>query len=60
MFATFDGQDLHSSITAKAAALLEQVAQTHGFFDGNKRTAWYAFVVFLDLNGINLCEKSTG
>ncbi|MCX7542178.1 type II toxin-antitoxin system death-on-curing family toxin [Corynebacterium sp. P5848] len=60
VFATFGGQDLYPSLIAKAAALLEKVALIHGFFDGNKRTAWYAFVTFLDLNGINLCEESTG
>ena len=29
----------HRSITRKAAALLQSLAQNHGFVDGNKRTA---------------------
>ena len=28
------------------------IARNHPFIDGNKRTAWTALVVFLDLNGV--------
>ena len=35
----------------KAAALLHSLARNHPLVDGNKRLAWLATVVFLDLNG---------
>jgi death-on-curing protein len=38
-FMTFDGQDLYPSPLEKAAALIESVAKSHPFVDGNKRTA---------------------
>lgn len=59
-FATFASQELYETVLDKAVVLLESVASAHGFFEGNKRTAWYSFVVFLDLNGICLDEKTSG
>jgi death-on-curing protein len=50
--ATFDGVDLHSTITAKAAALAYSL--NHPFVDGNKRVAHAAMEVFLALNGVEL------
>ncbi|WP_051722141.1 MULTISPECIES: Fic family protein [Actinomycetes] len=38
----------------KAGAYLHSFATTQHFFDGNKRTAWYAAVTFLLLNGVRL------
>ncbi len=35
----------------KAAALLYSVAANHGFVDGNKRTAFYLFYLFLEKSG---------
>jgi death-on-curing family protein len=35
----------------KAAALLHSLVRNHALVDGNKRLAWLATVVFLDLNG---------
>jgi death-on-curing protein len=35
----------------KVAALLHSLARSHVLVDGNKRLAWLATVVFLDLNG---------
>jgi death-on-curing protein len=52
--ATFDGVDLHGSITAKAAALAYSLALNHAFVDGNKRVAHAAMEVFLELNGLEL------
>ena len=42
----------------KAAALLHSLAGNHPLVDGNKRLAWLATVVFLDLNGLGpeLCD----
>lgn len=52
--ATFDGTDLHTSVTAKAAALAYSLALNHPFVDGNKRVAHAAMEVFLNLNGLDL------
>ena len=38
----------------KAAALLQSLAINHPFVDGNKRTAWLAWVTFLAVNGVDL------
>ena len=53
--ATAFGADAYPSIEEKAAALLHSLAGNHCLIDGNKRLAWLATVVFLDLNG-----RSTG
>jgi death-on-curing protein len=52
--ATFDGLDLHTTVTAKAAALAYSLALNHPFVDGNKRVAHAAMEVFLALNGLDL------
>jgi death-on-curing protein len=45
------GQDAYPSVDLKAAALLHSLARNRALIDGNKRAAWLATVVFLDLNG---------
>lgn len=45
------GEDVYATIDLKAAALLHSLARNHALVDGNKRLAWLAAVVFLDLNG---------
>ncbi|MEZ5117394.1 MAG: Fic family protein [Candidatus Nanopelagicales bacterium] len=45
------GTDAYPSLAEKAAALLHSLAGNHPLVDGNKRLAWLATVVFLDLNG---------
>ena len=45
------GQDAYATLALKAAALLHSVTKNHALVDGNKRLAWLAIVVFLDLNG---------
>jgi len=45
------GQDAYPSTALKAAALLHSIARNHALVDGNKRLAWLASSVFLDLNG---------
>lgn len=49
--ATVFGDDAYPTLSLKAAALLQSLAGNHALVDGNKRLAWLATVVFLDLNG---------
>jgi death-on-curing protein len=44
------GADTYSTLGLKAAALLHSLVCNHALVDGNKRLAWLATVVFLDLN----------
>jgi death-on-curing protein len=44
------GADAYPTLELKAAALLHSLVCTHALVDGNKRLAWLATVVFLDLN----------
>jgi death-on-curing protein len=46
------GVDAYPTIEIKAAALFHSLAGNHPLVDGNKRLAWLATVVFLDLNGL--------
>lgn len=46
------GEDAYSSVSLKAAALLHSIGNNHALVDGNKRLAWLATTVFLDLNGL--------
>lgn len=45
------GADAYPTVHGKAAALLHSLACNHALVDGNKRLAWLATYVFLDLNG---------
>ena len=49
--ATVFGADAYPDVRTKAAALLHSVARNHALVDGNKRLAWLATYVFLDING---------
>jgi len=49
----FSGDYLHKGLAAMAAAYLFHIAQNQAFFDGNKRTAVLAALVFREINGIN-------
>jgi len=49
---TFDSEDLYPDLFSKAAALLESLCKNHPFVDGNKRIAFLAATVFLDINGV--------
>lgn len=46
------GADAYPTVGVKAAALLHSIARNHPLVDGNKRLAWLAAVVFLDLNDL--------
>ena len=48
------GTDAYPTHEGKAGALLHSLAGNHALVDGNKRLAWLATVVFLDLNGRTL------
>lgn len=48
--AEFDGQGFYPDIIDKAAVLCWRLARNHPLPDGNKRAAWAALVVFIDLN----------
>jgi len=52
--ATFDGQDLHSNLFIKVAALLHALIKNHPFVDGNKRTGMISAGLFLRANGAEL------
>jgi death-on-curing protein len=45
------GDDAYPTLDLKGAALLHSLARNHALVDGNKRVAWLATVVFLDING---------
>jgi death-on-curing protein len=47
------GEDAYPTLTLKAAALMESLAENQPFVDGNKRVAW-AGTIFLQLNGITM------
>ena len=44
----------YDSLIHEAAALLESLVQNHPFIDGNKRTAFAVFDVFLRINGYRI------
>lgn len=45
------GEDAYPTLPLKAAALLHSICRNHALVDGNKRLAWQAAIVFLDING---------
>ena len=48
--AAFGDEDFYPDIYDKAAVLCWRLARNHPLPDGNKRAAWAALVVFIDLN----------
>lgn len=46
----YKGYDVYPTLPAKAAVLMESLARNNALFDGNKRLAWLATNVFLELN----------
>jgi death-on-curing protein len=51
---SFGGEDLYSSLAAKAAALGYSLINNHPFVDGNKRVGHAAMEALLMLNGFEL------
>lgn len=58
IYQTFGGKELYSSLEEKAAHLLYFIIKDHPLADGNKRTASFLFVYFLDKN--NFLYRDTG
>lgn len=50
--ASFGGEEFYPDIIDKAAVLTCHLAWNHPLPDGNRRAAWAALVLFLDLNGV--------
>lgn len=50
--AAFGGEEFHTTLVDKAAVLVCHLAWNHPLSDGNKRAAWAALVLFLDLNEV--------
>ena len=48
------GEDAYKTVYDKAAVLFESLALNHCFENGNKRTAFWALLVFLRVNGYEL------
>jgi death-on-curing protein len=46
------GVEAYGDVWTKAGALLQSIALNHALLDGNKRLAWVAARVSLDLNGV--------
>jgi death-on-curing protein len=49
--AGFGKTDLYPDLITKAAVLVVRLAKNHPLTDGNKRVAWVALRLFLDING---------
>lgn len=54
-FQTFDEEALYPSIQQKAAKLCAGLIQNHPFVDGNKRIGIHVMLIFLIINGIEIC-----
>ena len=50
LYQTFGGKELYATLETKAAHLLYLIIKDHPLSDGNKRTASFLFVYFLDKN----------
>ncbi len=48
LYQTFDGKELYPTIEDKASHILYLIIKDHPFSDGNKRSAAFLFVYFLD------------
>lgn len=57
-YASFSGSFIHADIYEMAAAYAFHISRDHPFIDGNKRTALASALVFLELNGKSLLDKS--
>lgn len=55
-FQSFGGEELYPSIQAKAAQLCYGLVKNHAMTDGNKRLGTHVMLVFLALNGYELCR----
>ena len=51
---TLFGEEVYPTLSHQAAALGQAIAKYHPMLDGNKRSAWIAMNVFLELNGYDI------
>jgi death-on-curing protein len=51
-FASFGGEDFYPEPIEKAGVLCSRLVRNHPLPDGNKRTAYLAMLIFLEINGI--------
>lgn len=58
--ASYAGDDLYQSASAKGAALMHSTAKSHALVDGNKRLAIASLIAFLGLNGSELTLTNEG
>lgn len=54
---SFGGKDLYPTLFLKAAALVHSLLLNHQFVDGNKRTAIFSVMTFMELNGYEFVAK---
>ncbi len=54
-FQSYGDQELFPTVQSKAARLCYGLIKNHAMLDGNKRIGTHAMLVFLALNGIELC-----
>lgn len=54
---SFGGEDLYPTIFLKAGSLVHSLLMNHQFVDGNKRTAMFSVMTFLELNGYSFVAK---
>jgi death-on-curing protein len=50
-YQTFDSKDLYPTVEEKASAIIESIVTNHPFIDGNKRTGYTLFRLFLLIEG---------
>ena len=51
------GEELYTTVFAKAAALMRGIIDDHPFVDGNKRTAMLAGLTLLEVNGYSFVAR---
>lgn len=56
--AQFSGEFLYQSVFEMGAALLQSLVKNHPFSDGNKRTAFFTTMRFLDKNGYEVTASN--
>ena len=57
--ASFGGDLLHKDLFEMAGSYAFHIAQNHPFFDGNKRTALAAALVFLHMNEVRVRDPQS-
>lgn len=51
---TYEGTPMYATVVERSACLLDGLAKSHAFQDGNKRTAWMGMVYYLEANGFRI------